>query len=423
MRPQTRRAALGPLAGISGNRPRTARLRGPAMPKSHAWNPDPRPCSTQAGPCATDAAPADYPKRALNFLYADQMLTHSLQHHRDAGAALSQYFNIALQQYAAAQQVMRACFSAADPTLTVLDFACGYGRLLRFLSLTVPRTHLWASELQPDAVAFVAQEFDVQVLASHADPIRFKPMERFDFIWVASLFSHLPEELFYAWLEKLVSLLTPRGVLCFSVRDSALVPPSRVLPESGILYDRFSENAELDAEIYGTTYASESFVRAAVRRALSVDAVCVRLPKALAHEQDLYVVARDSTRDLSAVSNFRRGPWGWVDRRQLTAAGELELEGWAASLDDGQIDDVEVVIDGVRHRCNTGRPRGDVRDAFGDERLTVSGWRFMCDLGPSVREAFVEVGAYTARGESTLLFAGIIRNSPADAAVLESSTI
>ena len=70
MRPQTRRAALGPLAGISGNRPRTARLRGPAMPKSHAWNPDPRPCSTQAGPCATDAAPADYPKRALNFLYA-----------------------------------------------------------------------------------------------------------------------------------------------------------------------------------------------------------------------------------------------------------------------------------------------------------------------------------------------------------------
>ena len=347
----------------------------------------------------------------------DQMLTHSLQHHRDAGAALSQYFNIALQQYGAAQQVMRGYFGAVDPTVTVLDFACGYGRLLRFLSRAVPRTHLWASELQLDAVAFVAGEFDVQVLASHADPTRFDPVERFDFIWVASLFSHLPETLFHAWLEKLVSLLTPCGVLCFSVRDGALLPPSRVLPESGILYDGCSENADLDAEIYGTTYASERFVRAAVRRALPGDAVCVRLPKALAHEQDLYVVTNDSTRDLSDVSKFRRGPWGWVDRRQLSVAGELELEGWAASLDDGQIDHVEIVVNGVRHRCNTDRPRGDVRDAFGDDRLAASGWKFVCDLGPGVREAFVEVGAYTARDESALLFAGIIRNSPVDAEV------
>ena len=71
MRPRSRRAALGPLSGISGNWPRTARLRGPATPKSHARNPDPRLSSTQAGPCATAAYPADCPKRAFELPIPD----------------------------------------------------------------------------------------------------------------------------------------------------------------------------------------------------------------------------------------------------------------------------------------------------------------------------------------------------------------
>ncbi len=358
-------------------------------------------------------APMDF---STNIHPGDQMLVHSLHHHRDAGAALSQYFNIALQQYGAARQVMQACFGASDRSATILDFACGYGRLLRFLCLSVPRDRLWASELQADAVDFVAREFDVQVLASHADPARFAPTQRFDFIWVASLFSHLPEGLFHAWLAKLLSLLSPRGVLCFSVRDSALLPPSRELPASGILYDGFSENAELDAAIYGTTYASEHFVRAALRRALSIDAACARLPKALAHEQDLYVVAKDPARDLSAVGEFRRGPWGWVDRRELTASGRLELEGWAASLDDGEIDHVEVEVDGVRHRCATGQPRGDVSDAFGDDRLARAGWRFEYDLAHEAHEVFVAVSAHTEKSESSLLFAGVVRRLAVPAA-------
>jgi SAM-dependent methyltransferase len=196
----------------------------------------------------------------------DQMLLHSLREHRHAGAALSQYFNIALQQHNAAQQAIRACFDPSDPTTSVLDFACGYGRLLRFLSLAIPPSRLTASELQADALAFVGHEFGVPTIASHADPARFEPGRRFDCIWVASLFSHLPECLFNAWLQKLLSLLTPRGILCFSVRDSALLPPGWTLPASGIAYTSDSENPALGADIYGTTWASEAFVRDAPRR-------------------------------------------------------------------------------------------------------------------------------------------------------------
>jgi SAM-dependent methyltransferase len=338
----------------------------------------------------------------------DQMLLHSLAQHRDAGAAFSQYFGVALQQYDAARQIMRAMFGAADDP-QVLDFACGYGRLLRFLSLASSPDRLWASELQEDAVAFVGEAFGVHTLASHADPAQFDPPRRFDFIWVASLFSHLPQALFDAWLAKLLALLTPRGVLCFSVRDVALLPPGSSAPESGLVYSRDSENRELGADIYGTTYADEARVRRAVQLATGDARPLHRLPRALANEQDLYVVAADPRRDLSILGGFRRGPWGWLDRRTLSPPGRLTLEGWAASLDDGAIEGVEIHIDDARYDAPTGIARPDVAEAFDDARLGQSGWRFECDLDAGTSEAFVVVSALTSRGERALVYAGGVR--------------
>jgi SAM-dependent methyltransferase len=338
----------------------------------------------------------------------DPMLLHSLAEHRDAGAALSQYFQIALQQHAAAMQILRAAFGDTLASIDALDFACGHGRLLRFLSLSLSRDRIYASDLQTDAVAFVRDEFGVNALASDPEPARFAPGRRFDFIWVASLFSHLPEPRFHAWLARLVALLTPRGVLCFSVRDAALLPDASTRPASGLTYARESENAELATDIYGTTYASEAFVRAALRGATGDDRPYVRLARALANEQDLYVVAGDAKRDLAAMHGFRRGPWGWVDVRELAQGGTLQLQGWAASLDDGAVDTVEIDVDGMRHACRTSIERPDVAVAFGDPRLGRSGWALRCDLARGKRDARVVVSARTARGEPALLYAGSI---------------
>jgi SAM-dependent methyltransferase len=300
---------------------------------------------------------------------------------------------------------MRAAFGADAGHVDVLDFACGYGRLLRFLSLSMDARRIFASDLQADAVDFVREAFGVQALASDEEPARFAPGRRFDFIWVASLFSHLPEPLFHAWLARLLALLTPRGVLCCSVRDASLLPDPSTLPASGFAYARESENADLATDIYGTAYASEAFVRDALRAAARDARPYVRLPRALANEQDLYVVAGDAGRDLAPFHAFRRGPWGWVDLRRISGDGVLDLEGWAASLDDGALDAVDVEIDGVRHVCRTSIERPDVAAAFGDERLLRSGWRFRSDRAPDAR---VVVSARSARGEGALLYAGTV---------------
>jgi hypothetical protein len=207
----------------------------------------------------------------------------------------------------------------------------------------------------------------------------------------------------------LTALLTPRGILCFSVRDVGLLPESADSSASAIHYATRSENADLATDIYGTSYADESFVSAALQAATGDNRPYWRLRKALASEQDLYVVAADPRRDLSSLCGFRRGPWGWVDVRELSGEGVLHLQGWAASLDDGAVECVEIEVDGAPYRCETSIARADVASAFADDRLVHSGWEFRCDLGRDAREARIAVSARSARGESALLYAGDIR--------------
>lgn len=343
----------------------------------------------------------------------DQMLLHSLKHHRDANASFAQYYNVALQQHDAAQQVLRALFPGRSDQVSVLDFACGYGRLLRLLSLGLPQANLHAAEVQPDALAFVCERFGARGHPSPGAPAQFQPGRRFDFIWVASLFSHLPAALFDAWLARLVECLAPGGVLCLSVHDQCLVPPGHAFPESGFLFWPQSENDGLDTASYGTTYVSESHVAGAIARACGPGHPYFRIPRGLAHEQDLYVVAADPARDLSALSGFRRGPWGWADERSLSEQGELHLRGWAASIDDGALDAVEITVDDVLHRCPTGLARADVGRVFADPRLDASGWEFRHVPPRGEGPLRVVVTARTPADERALIFAGRFDRPPA----------
>ena len=345
----------------------------------------------------------------------DQMLLHSLGHHQNSDIALSQYYAISLQQFYAAHQIIKTFFDPNDPSLKILDFACGYGRLLRLLTTQIPARQIWASEIQTDAVAYVTERLGVHGLQSFPNPAEFLPdrtaldvesPDKFDFIWVASLFSHLPEPLFHGWMQKLTSLLTPRGVLCFSIRDQALLSPEKTMPESGFLYFSISEITPLADEIYGTTYVSEDFVKSAIARVTKATHPYFRLPKSLAHEQDLYVVARDSEISLAPLSGFRRGAWGWADLCTLSIDGVLQLEGWAASLDDGVLDDVTVLIDGSLLHCVTGLPRADVAAVFGDPRLSHAGWTLTHLIAGAPSRVRICIEARSHAGERALLFSG-----------------
>ena len=335
----------------------------------------------------------------------DQMLRHSLRHWGEANRSVSQYYGVALQQHDAARQVLALSHPGGTQGLAILDFACGYGRLLRLLTHSVQPSQVWAAEIQADAVRFVSEEYGVASVPSAYDPDEFRPGRSFDFIWVASLFSHLPDHLFHRWLARLADLLTPAGVLCLSVHDERLLPADIPMPASGIHFIGTSEIEELDNRAYGTTFVTEDYVRRAIAAARGPAAgYAVRLRQALANEQDLYVVTKDPGRDLGALRDFRRGAWGWVDEVALDRGGSLRLAGWAATLDEGPAGSVEIRVNGEPFEARVDRPRGDVARVLGDPRLATSGWAFERSFASP--RLFVEASARTRHGDRALLYAG-----------------
>lgn len=342
----------------------------------------------------------------------DQMLLHSLRHHQDVNASFSQYFNVGLQQFRAFMQVWQQLgIDKLLPAATVLDFACGYGRLLRFLVPALQGHQVCGAEIQTDALEFVKQQFDVEAWPSAYAPNEFVPGQSFDLIWVASLFSHLPDHLFTAWLSRLKDILTTRGVLCFSVHDQCLLPKGQQMSSDGIRFFAASENADLDNKAYGTTYVTEAYVVSKVNQLFGSGYSCQRIPRGLAHEQDLYVVAPRAVYDLQLQSSFEYGPWGWVDERSFLG-GQLYLRGWAASLDERILDSVEISVNGEVHHCPTGLQRDDVAQVIGRPQLSSSGWQFNLKLPVETETVLVEVCARDkAGGQSALLYTGYLQTS------------
>lgn len=336
----------------------------------------------------------------------DQMLAHSLKHHRDANAAVSQYFNVALQQYNTVKQIREQLFGHGHNTV-FLDFACGFGRLLRFLTHDLDQ--ITASEIQLDALDYVQRQFAVSTVPSCANPEQFVPPGSYHMVWVASLFSHLPEALFKQWLERLFSLVKPDGVLCFSVHDACLLGENANFPhDKGFLYYPQSENADLDSSIYGNTFVNEAFVKKVIQDTLGKHYPVHRIPRGLAHEQDVYIVGGGNVRSLEPLNQFRRGAWGWVDERSLSPETGLYLRGWAACLEDGPMKYVDIEIEGNAYQAPTGLAREDVGQAFKDPRLNTSGWEFSLPFHklPQGLSSYLTVSAQTSRGEKALLYTG-----------------
>jgi SAM-dependent methyltransferase len=276
----------------------------------------------------------------------------------------------------------------------LLDFACGYGRSLRFTIQDFGGDRVWGSEILPDAVAYIGDELGAHAVMSTKRPEELEVEGGFDVIFVSSLFSHLPERTFTPWLRALYQRLSPAGLLIFSVHDEVLLPPGAELSPTGIYYRESTEVEALDVQDYGATIVSENFVSRAIQGASGHD-IYRRFPTALCFEQDLYVVPADSNAELHSLS-LTRGPQGAIDGCRVEQ-GRITAQGWAATRDpDVTIREVEVRIDGqllARARPSENRP--DVASsshAETDVRWTQSGWQTTFDVPPGLEPTSVVTG-------------------------------
>ena len=342
----------------------------------------------------------------------DEMLGFLVESHGgDFDRALFQYFQSGASIAESLGQVLRWRFPNLG-SVKLLDFASGYGRVTRFLLREIPPERVWVADVYAGGVKFQEERFGVHGLVSAIRPEDFVCDERFDAILVTSLFTHLPEERFVAWLRVLLGLLNPGGLLAFSAHSPEVLPAGLEMPAGGFLFQPISESGSLDKSDYGSTWVTAAFVRSALERALPSDTPGFslhHLERALCNFQDLYIALPEPGVDFSSLA-FQGEPQLFVEHAKLTDDG-LRMSGWAA-VRDGSVREVEVWLD--EERLGSGAVedmRGDVTGFFfGQKREIRSGWLFVGPLPPRVSHstAVLRLRVIDGQGHGHVLWAGSI---------------
>lgn len=227
----------------------------------------------------------------------DIMFLYSLLHIGDYALSYHSYMSTGLNGFNLIQRILRSANDHVELKGNILDFASGYGRVTRFLAGYYKPGQVYTSDIKPAAVDYQVERMGVKGFYSDYDPFSLKVNEKFEVIFVGSLFSHLNRDLYKNWLIQLLAMVEPRGLIIFSVHDISLYP-GETTEEHIYVEDNedapflFVENKITSKDKYGTSFASEKFI-SELLALINPDATYVRYPKGFGGLQDVYVVTKE----------------------------------------------------------------------------------------------------------------------------------
>ncbi len=111
-----------------------------------------------------------------------------------------------------------------EPSRRVLDFGCGWGRMIRFFIKDIEPAGLWGIDCYTEALALARQtnRWAQFRLIDPRPPVELPPTG-FDLIYCYSVFSHLAEDVHTQWLAEFHRLLKPGGLLVATTRPREFI--------------------------------------------------------------------------------------------------------------------------------------------------------------------------------------------------------
>ena len=129
----------------------------------------------------------------------------------------------------------------------ILDFGCGCGRVLRHWR-NLDHVDVHGVDIDSRAVKWCNRNLSFcNVRVSGLVPPLLYPADHFSFIYALSVLTHLPEHLQKSWLKEWQRVLSPNGILVFSLHGdyyrSSLTDSEREIYDSGYLVVRNAGSA------------------------------------------------------------------------------------------------------------------------------------------------------------------------------------
>ncbi len=129
-------------------------------------------------------------------------------------STVERYFEVGRSAISVIAKVM-IC-SGVEEVNNILDFACGFGRVSRYLRAEFPDADFTAADIWKESVAFNASTFSATAYCSDTDFSKINFHQSFDLIWCGSLITHIPEQQAIELLNCFTRHLKRGGLMVFT---------------------------------------------------------------------------------------------------------------------------------------------------------------------------------------------------------------
>lgn len=148
---------------------------------------------------------------------------------------------------------------------SVLDFGCGCGRTIRWLTASFPHTRFVGVDVDALSIKWCQQHLCATFHINPATPPLGYADLTFDCVYAISVFTHLDEQYQMEWLAELHRILRHGGLLLVTLHGIGTMKKLRSqelsrLQEHGILFLRSSKLRGIHPEFYHTTFQTKDYV-------------------------------------------------------------------------------------------------------------------------------------------------------------------
>lgn len=163
----------------------------------------------------------------------------------------------------------------------ILDFGCGCGRVLPWLQMIYPSAKAYGCDIESDLAGWLRDNLrDAEIsVTDHQPPLPF-PNNFFDAVYSISVFTHLPEDMQFAWLRELGRVTKPGGRLAFTTHGPSVQP---ALKNRDFVYSEGISSKDFPS-FYQNTFHSHEYIKREWSRYMTLDGI---FPKGCAGHQDM----------------------------------------------------------------------------------------------------------------------------------------